>query len=102
MEGCQKLIPGIKHAPLIKQWVGLRPGRSTIRLETELMDNGKEVQMFCSFSHFNVSLSLSLPSGLHIIHNYGHGGSGVTMSWGCATSVLGELQQIFGDLLSKL
>lgn len=60
MEGCQKLIPGIKHAPLIKQWVGLRPGRSTIRLETELMDNGKEVQMFCSFSHFNVSLSLSL------------------------------------------
>lgn len=40
MEGCQKLVPGLKHAPLLKSWVGLRPGRSSIRLETEKMTNG--------------------------------------------------------------
>lgn len=35
MNGCQNLIPGLKHAPVIKRWVGLRPGRPSIRLESE-------------------------------------------------------------------
>jgi D-amino-acid oxidase len=44
--------------------VGLRPGRAEVRLEKELI------------------------SGKVIIHNYGHGGSGVTLSWGCAEEVV--------------
>jgi D-amino-acid oxidase len=40
--------------------VGLRPGRSKVRLELERSIEGL------------------------VVHNYGHGGSGFTMSWGCA------------------
>ncbi|MFP8488850.1 FAD-dependent oxidoreductase [Gracilimonas sp. Q87] len=29
-----------------------------------------------------------------VIHNYGHGGAGVTLSWGCAQKVSGLLQQL--------
>jgi D-amino-acid oxidase len=39
--------------------VGLRPGRTAVRLER--MGN--------------------------IIHNYGHGGGGYTVAWGCASEV---------------
>jgi D-amino-acid oxidase len=41
--------------------VGLRPVRPAVRL-----DSGQ------------------LPGGQTIVHNYGHGGAGVSLSWGCA------------------
>jgi len=46
--------------------VGLRPYRRTgIRLEREQLADGRTV-----------------------LHNYGHGGSGFTLAWGCAGAVL--------------
>ena len=46
--------------------VGLRPYRKTgVRVEAAHLENGRA-----------------------IIHNYGHGGAGFTLSWGCARSVL--------------
>ncbi|XP_047532399.1 D-amino-acid oxidase isoform X2 [Vanessa atalanta] len=64
LNGCMELMPGIKHAKPITHWVGLRPGREKIRLESEEKD------------------------GKFYIHNYGHGGSGLTLFWGCASDVL--------------
>lgn len=34
---------------------------------------------------------------LPIIHNYGHGGSGVCLSWGCATEVCDIVQKIIDE-----
>ena len=64
LEKCSKIIPDLKNAEIIEDIVGLRPGRSEVRLEKEQI------------------------SGKAIIHNYGHGGSGVTLSWGCAEEVV--------------
>ncbi|XP_055294813.1 D-aspartate oxidase-like [Sitodiplosis mosellana] len=67
-EGCIGMNASIKRAEIVKEMVGLRPGRSQVRLErdTYTTKRGKQLQ---------------------IIHNYGHGGSGVTLSYGCAIEV---------------
>ncbi|CAG9133223.1 unnamed protein product [Plutella xylostella] len=67
--GCYKIIPALKNAKILDNWAGLRPGRDTVRLEAE---------------HRNGKL---------YIHNYGHGGSGLTLFWGCATDVVKILEQ---------
>lgn len=56
------LFPHLEQSPLIGSWSGLRPYRGKIRIEKETDRN--------------------------IIHNYGHGGSGFTLAWGCAEEVL--------------
>lgn len=33
--GCLNLDPSITNSNLIKEWVGLRPGRDTVRIEEE-------------------------------------------------------------------
>ncbi len=60
----KELAPNIKTFEVIKTAVGLRPARSTVRLETQTINDK------------------------HVIHNYGHGGSGYTLSWGCAQNVV--------------
>ena len=62
-EHCGRLIPLLATAPVRAHKVGIRPCRATVRLELERLD------------------------GLPIVHNYGHGGAGVTLSWGCAAEV---------------
>ena len=64
LKKCSQIIPELNNAEIIEELVGLRPGRSSVRLEKETV------------------------SGRTLIHNYGHGGSGVTLSWGCADDVV--------------
>jgi len=65
---CQNIAPQLTDISSIKSYVGIRPGRNLIRLEKEEQNN--------------------------LIHNYGHGGSGFTVAWGCARSVLELVQNI--------
>ncbi|GGU30517.1 amino acid oxidase [Streptomyces daghestanicus] len=58
---CAALRPEIAGARVLEHRVGLRPARDTVRLEREV-----------------------LPDGRLLVHNYGHGGAGVTVAWGCA------------------
>ena len=68
---CDVLEPKLKDAEVLGVRVGLRPGRSEVRLETE-----------------------QITQDLKIIHNYGHGGAGFTLSWGCAEEVVKLAEQI--------
>jgi D-amino-acid oxidase len=58
------LVPALRDAPVVSRAVGLRPGRPTVRLDRSPVD------------------------GRPVIACYGHGGSGVTLSWGCARDVV--------------
>ena len=62
---CAALEPRLEGAEVLEHRVGLRPGRPEIRLEREASEDGEP-----------------------LVHNYGHGGSGVTLSWGCAEDAL--------------
>lgn len=65
IKGNKRILPDLTPAEIKKSYVGLRPYREeTIRVEFEEI-NDKQV-----------------------VHNYGHGGSGVTMSWGSARIAL--------------
>ena len=57
------LVPDLRGARVLGTRVGLRPARPAVRLEAEDRPEGP------------------------VVHCYGHGGSGVTLSWGCADEV---------------
>jgi D-amino-acid oxidase len=59
------LVPEVAQARVIQHKVGLRPARPEVRVE-RVGD---------------------------VIHCYGHGGAGVTLSWGCADEVLGLVER---------
>ena len=62
---CSRVLK-IEKPNVLTERVGLRPFRkSGVRLERDRLRDGRTV-----------------------IHNYGHGGSGFTLSWGCAREVL--------------
>ncbi|MCX5425117.1 FAD-dependent oxidoreductase [Streptomyces sp. NBC_00078] len=63
---CAALRPEIAGARVLEHRVGLRPARHAVRLEREV-----------------------LPDGRVLVHNYGHGGAGVTVAWGCAEEAAG-------------
>jgi D-amino-acid oxidase len=61
---CAAIEPRLADAPALAHLAGLRPVRDSVRLA-----------------------SSPGPDGRLLVHNYGHGGSGVTVSWGCAAEV---------------
>ncbi|GGZ38435.1 amino acid oxidase [Streptomyces poonensis] len=61
---CAAMRPEVAGARVLDHRVGLRPSRAAVRLERA-----------------------SLPGGRVLVHNYGHGGAGVTVARGCAREV---------------
>jgi D-amino-acid oxidase len=59
LQRASRLVPALRDARVLRHKVGLRPARPAVRLERD----GK------------------------VVHCYGHGGAGVTLSWGCAEEV---------------
>ncbi|GAB3142213.1 FAD-dependent oxidoreductase [Amycolatopsis stemonae] len=57
---CRELVPALAGAEVLRSVVGLRPFRPIVRLE-RVGD---------------------------VVHCYGHGGSGITLAWGCAADVV--------------
>lgn len=95
-EGCAMMVPSIKHARVIDEVVGLRPGRTYVRLEQATYSTSNIKYTFIYLSHRSQSTTKkysfnTIGDGkcLQIIHNYGHGGAGVTLSYGCAVEVCG-------------
>jgi len=69
-ERCMEFLPMLRNAKLDPDEpvrVGLRPFRPN-------------------------NVRVAVEPGTAIIHNYGHGGAGITLSWGCAAEVLGMLR----------
>lgn len=71
---CAALEPLLSEAEVLEHKVGLRPGRSEVRLEAE-----------------------ELSAGSTCVHDYGHGGSGVTLSWGCAEEAVELVRRVIGS-----
>lgn len=68
LERCAALEPRLRDARVIEHQVGLRPARDVVRVEAETLGAAR------------------------CVHNYGHGGTGVGLSWGCAREVVSLLE----------
>jgi D-amino-acid oxidase len=73
VRACAEVEPQLAKAPVLTHRMGLRPVRQRVRLESQHLSDGR-----------------------HVVHNYGHGGSGVTLSWGCAEAVRDEVAKLLG------
>ncbi|KAK0153084.1 D-aspartate oxidase [Merluccius polli] len=77
---CGLLEPSLAKGKVLAEWVGLRPGRRNPRVERE---------------------ALAMEGGGHrvpLVHNYGHGGAGVALSWGTALDTLGLVKQCLHEM----
>lgn len=70
MRRCSRIESRLTGANVLREFVGLRPGREEPRLEIQTLTKG------CS-----------------VIHNYGHAAVGYTLSWGCALEVASLARQ---------
>jgi len=61
---CTLTEPRLADVQIIEHRIGARPTRDIVRVESDRLQDGTLV-----------------------VHNYGHGGAGVTLSWGCAKEV---------------
>jgi D-amino-acid oxidase len=69
LKNAYEALPALRQNTVLGSWAGLRPYRPDVRVEKEKDKN--------------------------IIHNYGHGGSGFTLAFGCAKSVCQLLEEFF-------
>ena len=60
LERCREVVPELVGMPVLGHAVGIRPVRTAVRVERDGA----------------------------VVHCYGHGGAGVTLSWGCADEVV--------------
>jgi len=60
---CSAIEPRLRGVEILGHRVGLRPCRPEVRLESEPLGGGV------------------------LWHNYGHGGAGISLSWGCAAEI---------------
>jgi D-amino-acid oxidase len=63
LAGCRAIEPRLRGVEILSHRVGLRPCRPEVRLESEPFGGGV------------------------LWHNYGHGGAGISLSWGCAAEI---------------
>ncbi len=70
LERARAFSPLFEDLDILDIRVGLRPARDEVRLEREDRERGS------------------------VIHNYGHGGAGYTLSWGCAQDVVKIVEQL--------
>ncbi|XP_068226127.1 D-aspartate oxidase-like [Palaemon carinicauda] len=77
-KNCIENFPSLKNCEVVKEWVGLRPCRTGgIRVDTdEIVVNNRHIP---------------------VVHNYGHGGCGVSTFWGCSR----EAASLAADLIHK-
>ena len=61
---CARLDPRLRELHVLAEPVGFRPERPEVRVAEQTSDGSAR-----------------------IFHNYGHGGAGVTLSWGCAEEI---------------
>jgi D-amino-acid oxidase len=66
LNNAYEVFPELKRQKVLGSWSGLRPYRPAVRVEREN----------------------------NIIHNYGHGGSGFTLAFGCAAEVVRLVEQL--------
>jgi D-amino-acid oxidase len=70
IDRCAAIEPSLAGLDVLELRTGVRPARGRVRLE------------------------IDWEAGRPIIHNYGHGGAGLTLSWGCAAQVLTHAQAL--------
>jgi D-amino-acid oxidase len=80
VERARGLVPALRSAEVTGHRVGLRPGRAEVRLQSVPHRDGE-------------------PGG--VVHCYGHGGAGVTLSWGCAEDVLARVEELLSQELRE-
>jgi len=77
IERATDLVPMLRGATVLGHRVGLRPARPVVRVEVERLPTADDPD--------------------HVrVHCYGHGGSGVTLAWGCAGDVLQHVAELQG------
>ena len=72
-----EMVPQLRAAEILGHRVGLRPVRPVVRLETEV-SSGRD------------------GAPRTVVHCSGHGGAGITLSWGCAGDVLAAVRDAIG------